>query len=76
VTSENPSSPGPQEPETTSENTAAALAGYQRALRAAPLSAETVRTYTSKVRGYLTWLADADVEADPLIQPRAGLGGA
>jgi site-specific recombinase XerD len=71
MTSENPSSPGPQEPETTSENTAAALAGYQRALRAAPLSAETVRTYTSKVRGYLTWLADADVEADPLIQPRA-----
>ncbi len=55
---------------TTSENTAAALADYQRALRAAPLAAETRRTYYSKVRGYLTWLAAADVDGDPLTQPR------
>src|SRR5260370_10800189 len=70
MTSENPSlrvslCPGP-----TSENTAEALADYQRALRAAPLAAETRRTYYSKVRGYLTWLAAADVDGDPLTQPR------
>jgi integrase/recombinase XerC len=71
MTSENPSPRVPQETGTTSENTAAALAGYQQALRVAPLSAETRRTYTSKVRGYLTWLADADVDGDPLTQARA-----
>jgi len=47
------------------------LADYQRALRAAPLAAETQRTYYSKVRGYLTWLAAADVDRDPLTQARA-----
>src|SRR5260370_25558520 len=57
-------------PGTTSENTAEALADYQRALRAAPLAAETRRTYYSKVRGYLTWLVAADVDGDPLTQPR------
>ena len=65
MTSGNPSPSVPQEPETTSENTAAALTGYQQALRAAPLSAETRRTYLSKVRGYLTWLAAADADGDP-----------
>ena len=42
----------------------------QRALRAAPLSDETRRTYLSKVRGYLTWLAAADADGDPLTQAR------
>lgn len=36
---------------------AAALAGYHRALRTAPLSAGTRAKYVSRVRGYLTWLA-------------------
>jgi integrase/recombinase XerC len=36
-----------------------------------PLSDETRRTYLSKVRGYLTWLAAADADGDPLTQARA-----
>ena len=71
MTSENPPPRVPQETGTTSENTAAALAGYHQALRAAPLSAETRRTYASKVRSYLTWLAAANVDGDPLTQARA-----
>jgi len=71
MTSENPTPRVPQEPETTSENTTAALADYQRALRAAPLSDETRRTYLSKVRGYLTWLAAAGADGDPLTEARA-----
>src|SRR5260370_20430516 len=69
MTSENPSLRVSLCPGTTSENTAEALADYQRALRAAPLAAETRRTYYSKVRGYLTSLAAADVDGDPLTQP-------
>jgi len=71
MTSENPALGVRQEPGTTSENTAAALAGYQQALAVAPLSAETRRTYLSKVRGYLTWLATADTDGDPLTEGRA-----
>ena len=71
MTSENPPPRVPQETGTTSENTAAALAGYHQALRAAPLSAETRRTYASKVRSYLAWLAAANVDGDPLTQARA-----
>jgi integrase/recombinase XerC len=41
------------------------LAAYLAMLARAPLSAETARTYTSKVRGYLTWLQTADVDGDP-----------
>jgi hypothetical protein len=37
----------------------------------APLSDETRRTYLSKVRGYLTWLAVAGADGDPLTQARA-----
>ena len=44
----------------------AVLDGYIAALRAAPLSEQTRRTYTSKVRQYLAWLADADLDEDPL----------
>jgi hypothetical protein len=36
----------------------AVLADYTTALRSAPLSDQTRRTYTSKVRQYLAWLAD------------------
>ena len=39
---------------------------YVAALGAAPLSAQTRRTYASKVRQYLVWLAGAEVDGDPL----------
>jgi integrase/recombinase XerC len=39
---------------------------YTAALAAAPLAAQTRRTYTSKARQYLAWLAAADVDGDPL----------
>jgi site-specific recombinase XerD len=42
------------------------LASYVTALAAAPLSAQTRRTYASKVRQYLVWLAGAEVDGDPL----------
>jgi len=36
-----------------------------------PLDADTVRVYASRVRQYLAWLADADVDGDPLNQAAA-----
>src|SRR6266545_6261524 len=39
---------------------------YKAALRSAPLSDQTRRTYASKVRQYLAWLAGADLDEDPL----------
>ncbi len=39
---------------------------YAAALRTAPLSDQTRRTYASKVRQFLAWLAGADLDADPL----------
>jgi len=42
------------------------LDSYAAALESAPLSAQTRRTYASKVRQYLVWLAGAEVEGDPL----------
>lgn len=45
---------------------AAVLDEYTAALTQAPLSEQTRRTYVSKVRQYLAWLADADTERDPL----------
>jgi hypothetical protein len=45
---------------------AAMLDDYTAALRSAPLSDQTRRTYSSKVRQYLAWLADADFDQDPL----------
>jgi integrase/recombinase XerC len=47
------------------------MAEYQAALAVAPLSAQTRRTYLSKVRGFLAWLAAADVDGDPLSHPQA-----
>jgi integrase/recombinase XerC len=35
-------------------------------LRSLPLSEQTRRTYASKVRQFLAWLAGADLAADPL----------
>lgn len=46
-------------------------AAYAAALAAAPLSAETRRTYASKVRQYLAWLEAADLDGDPLADPAA-----
>ena len=39
---------------------------YVAALASAPLAAHTRRTYASKVRQYLVWLAGAEVDGDPL----------
>jgi site-specific recombinase XerD len=39
-------------------------AGYLTKLARAPLAEQTRRTYASKVRGYLAWLAEADVDGD------------
>lgn len=52
---------------------AAALAGYQRGLRSAPLAEGTRAKYVSRVRGYLSWLgttADGDL-GDPLEETSA-----
>jgi len=46
-------------------------AAYAAALAAAPLSAETRRTYASKVRQHLAWLPAADLDGDPLADPAA-----
>jgi hypothetical protein len=45
---------------------AAILDDYAEALRSAPLSDQTRRTYASKVRQYLAWLAVADLDQGPL----------
>ncbi|MGH2719712.1 MAG: tyrosine-type recombinase/integrase [Candidatus Dormibacteria bacterium] len=42
------------------------LDSYARTLAAAPLAAQTRRTYVSKVRQYLAWLAGASVDGDAL----------
>ena len=75
MTSENPSLRVFHCPGTTSENTAEALADYQRALRAAPLAVDTRRAYYSRVRGYLAWLTAAAVDGDPLSDPAAAADG-
>jgi site-specific recombinase XerD len=58
-------------PTTLPAEFAATLEAYAAALEQAPLSAQTRRTYASKVRQYLAWLQAADVDGDPLTQPRA-----
>jgi site-specific recombinase XerD len=45
---------------------AAVLHDYTEALRSAPLSDQTRRTYASKVRQFLAWLASAGLDSDPL----------
>jgi site-specific recombinase XerC len=44
---------------------------YTAALEAAPLAEQTRRTYASKVRQYLAWLADTDPATDPFASPEA-----
>jgi len=48
----------------------AVLDAYANALAAAPLADLTRRTYKSKVRQYLAWLAAASVDGDPLASPQ------
>ncbi len=45
---------------------AAVLDAYVIALATTPLAAQTRRTYVSKVRQYLAWLASAQTDGDPL----------
>jgi hypothetical protein len=45
---------------------AAVLDDYTEALRSAPLCDQTRRTYASKVRQFLAWLASASLDGDPL----------
>jgi hypothetical protein len=45
---------------------AAVLDQYVGALEAAPLAEQTRRTYASKLRQYLAWLAVAEVDGDPI----------
>ena len=47
------------------------LDDYAAALAGAPIAPESRRTYLSKVRQYLAWLADAAVDGDPLTTPAA-----
>jgi site-specific recombinase XerD len=44
----------------------AVLEDYAAALQSAPLSDQTRRTYASKVRQFLAWLAGSDLDEDPL----------
>jgi len=48
------------------EPVADVLDSYASLLAAAPLAEQTRRTYASKVRQYLAWLADAELDGDPL----------
>lgn len=50
---------------------AAALGDYTANLTKAPLSAQTRRTYASKVRQFLVWLEAAGTDGDPLGEPAA-----
>lgn len=52
---------------------AAAFAEYETAVAkpGGPLDADTVRAYLSRVRQFLAWLADAEVDGDPLTEPAA-----
>jgi integrase/recombinase XerC len=43
------------------------LDGYAAALRTAPLSEQSRRTYASKVRQFLAWLAAADLGLRPQV---------
>src|SRR6266851_4865612 len=50
---------------------AAVLDDYAAALAGAPIAPESRRTYLSKVRQYLAWLAGAAVDGDPLTTSAA-----
>ncbi len=62
-------SPGPRHgraPVDLADRWAAEQTAYVAALATAPLAAQTRRTYASKARQYLAWLAVAEVDGDPL----------
>ncbi|MDQ6899166.1 MAG: tyrosine-type recombinase/integrase [Candidatus Dormibacteraeota bacterium] len=78
--------PRPDVPETTSGNRVRqrgraplqlptsydhVLAEYMIALERAPLEPATRAKYLSRVRGFLAWLAETDVDGDPLVDPAA-----
>ena len=50
---------------------AALLGEYVASLDHAPLAASSRANYVSRVRGYLSWLAETDVDGDPLGDPTA-----
>ncbi len=58
-------------PTSLAEPYAALLDDYAAALDGAPIASESRRTYLSKVRQYLAWLAAAAVDGDPLTTPAA-----
>lgn len=53
-------------PVALSEADSAALGDYTARLSSAPLAEQTRRTYASKVRQYLAWLAESDIAGEPL----------
>jgi site-specific recombinase XerD len=70
ITSENTNRAGRgRRPAGLSEPYGAVLAAYASDLAAAPLAQQTRRTYASKARQYLAWLADAELDRDPLDSP-------
>lgn len=54
----------------------AVLAEYAAAVARADLTAQARRTYLSRVRVYLAWLAESDVDGDPLHDPVAAVWAA
>ncbi len=50
---------------------AAILGEYTTVLNRADMTAESRRTYVSRVRVYLAWLARSEVDGDPLTEPAA-----
>ena len=55
---------------------AAVLADYAAAVERADMTTEARRTYVSRVRVYLAWLAAVDVDGDPLTDPAAAVWAA
>lgn len=47
------------------------LADYAAALQRAPLAPASRSKYLSRARGFLAWLAEADVDGEPLTDPAA-----
>jgi site-specific recombinase XerD len=92
VGSENVVVPVGESGQTGSENTAArrrgraptllpqpyagVLVDYAGQLGRADMTAQARRTYLSRVRMFLAWLANADVDGDPLTDPNAALWAA
>lgn len=68
-----PAAPGPRgrRPVAVPERFAALVDDYTRQLAEAPLSAQTRRTYASKVRQFLVWLDGYAATGDPLAERRA-----